>query len=208
MEFIDDSLWSRFKLIPALGHCHPALAGRTLTENLRPKLYLTRAKVECREAPSDVVLAKLWPIRPTEEHFSCPHSPATCVTSCLVVSPFQHSKSLNSITMSSKDVQLEWLVNRLWVLPAALVAILFLRGLTREVQKRRHMPAWPCGTAFIGNRHQMPARKPWRKFADLNKEYGTSPTSLRSAKLTAEITYRTSCISPLRKDANRHTRYS
>ncbi|KAL5514879.1 hypothetical protein ACEPAG_2195 [Sanghuangporus baumii] len=34
------------------------------------------------------------------------------------------------------------------------------------------MPPGPPGIPFIGNRHQMPARKPWRKFEQLNKIYG------------------------------------
>ncbi|KAL5520612.1 hypothetical protein ACEPAF_2613 [Sanghuangporus sanghuang] len=34
------------------------------------------------------------------------------------------------------------------------------------------MPPGPPGVPFIGNRHQMPARKPWRKFEQLNKIYG------------------------------------
>ncbi|KAH7912492.1 cytochrome P450 [Hygrophoropsis aurantiaca] len=34
------------------------------------------------------------------------------------------------------------------------------------------MPPGPLGLPWIGNKHQMPALKPWRKFADWNKQYG------------------------------------
>ncbi|KAI5118126.1 hypothetical protein M0805_008034 [Coniferiporia weirii] len=34
------------------------------------------------------------------------------------------------------------------------------------------MPPGPFGLPFIGNKHQMPAVKPWRAFEKLNKQYG------------------------------------
>ncbi|KAF8153046.1 cytochrome P450 [Crassisporium funariophilum] len=34
------------------------------------------------------------------------------------------------------------------------------------------MPPGPLGLPFIGNRHQLPANKPWRKFAEWSKQYG------------------------------------
>ena len=37
---------------------------------------------------------------------------------------------------------------------------------------RRKMPPGPPGDPLTGNRNQMPARKPWRKFEQLNKIYG------------------------------------
>ena len=34
------------------------------------------------------------------------------------------------------------------------------------------MPPGPRGLPFIGNKHQVPSIKPWRKFAEWNKQYG------------------------------------
>ncbi|GLB41499.1 putative cytochrome p450 [Lyophyllum shimeji] len=34
------------------------------------------------------------------------------------------------------------------------------------------MPPGPLGIPIVGNRHQLPAIKPWRKFAEWNKQYG------------------------------------
>ena len=34
------------------------------------------------------------------------------------------------------------------------------------------MPPGPLGLPFIGNKHQMPAVKPWRHFEKLNKHFG------------------------------------
>ncbi|KAG0698338.1 cytochrome P450 [Suillus ampliporus] len=35
------------------------------------------------------------------------------------------------------------------------------------------MPPGPRGLPWIGNRHQIPAAKPWRKFAEWNRQYGS-----------------------------------
>lgn len=46
--------------------------------------------------------------------------------------------------------------------------------LIRWVHRRQKMPPGPSGLPIIGNRHEVPARKPWRKFAEWNKQYGKS----------------------------------
>ena len=57
--------------------------------------------------------------------------------------------------------------NALPILLAILASVL-----VREHSRRWNMPPGPRGLPFIGNKHQMPSIKPWRKFAEWNKEYG------------------------------------
>ncbi|KAL0946074.1 hypothetical protein HGRIS_012347 [Hohenbuehelia grisea] len=57
----------------------------------------------------------------------------------------------------------------------AIVAGFFLTFLwytLRWFRLRRSMPPGPLGFPFIGNSHQIPEIKPWRKFTSLNEQYG------------------------------------
>ena len=56
------------------------------------------------------------------------------------------------------------------VAPFVLVFLTFV--LVRQHVQRRRMPPGPRGLPFIGNKHQVPSIKPWRKFAEWNKQYG------------------------------------
>ena len=47
------------------------------------------------------------------------------------------------------------------------------------------MPPGPVGVPLLGNKHQMPAVKPWVKFAELNKTYGT----FKIAQISVELIY-------------------
>lgn len=46
--------------------------------------------------------------------------------------------------------------------------------------RRRNMPPGPRGIPFIGNKHQVPSIKPWRKFAEWSKQYGKCALPLRT----------------------------
>ena len=56
------------------------------------------------------------------------------------------------------------------VAPLAIILLSFF--LVRQHVQGRNMPLGPRGVPFIGNKHQVPSIKPWRKFAEWNKQYG------------------------------------
>jgi hypothetical protein len=52
-----------------------------------------------------------------------------------------------------------------------LLAIMVVQAV-RGISLRRKMPPGPQGLPWVGNKHQIPAVKPWRAFEKLNKQYG------------------------------------
>ena len=55
----------------------------------------------------------------------------------------------------------------------ALIALVWLTTTYREVfRTRKRLPPGPQGVPFLGNKHQVPPIKPWRKFEEWNKQYG------------------------------------
>jgi hypothetical protein len=68
----------------------------------------------------------------------------------------------------------------LWGQPAITIAsALFLFNLIRWGYIRKAMPPGPLGVPWLGNKHELPAVKPWRKFAEWNGRYGEEPIALR-----------------------------
>jgi hypothetical protein len=54
------------------------------------------------------------------------------------------------------------------------ILALALYSILKRINARGKMPPGPVGVPFLGNnRYQMPALKPWRKFTEWNKRYGT-----------------------------------
>ena len=58
------------------------------------------------------------------------------------------------------------------MLAFALLVVLSFATFIQTARKRFRMPPGPVGVPLLGNKHQMPAVKPWVKFAELNKQYG------------------------------------
>lgn len=80
-------------------------------------------------------------------------------------------------TMSAVPLQKVWTSH----VSSAVLSVFVLctvRSVITWYLKRRAMPPGPLGLPWIGNRHQMPALKPWRKFAEWNRDYGKSAVLL------------------------------
>lgn len=80
-------------------------------------------------------------------------SPATMISLWLLESTQQHSL----------------------LLIGAILVFVSGTSLWRAHRLRQRMPPGPRGVPFIGNKHQVPAIKPWRKFEEWNNQYGWSP---------------------------------
>ncbi|KAF5350526.1 hypothetical protein D9756_008703 [Leucocoprinus leucothites] len=69
----------------------------------------------------------------------------------------------------------------------ALAAGYILWGVLRWFRLRQIMPPGPLGLPWIGNRHQVPAFKPWKKFEEWNREYGSISSILLGSTPTIII---------------------
>ncbi|KAI0080439.1 cytochrome P450 [Panus rudis PR-1116 ss-1] len=54
-----------------------------------------------------------------------------------------------------------------------IVVFVFIYITLTTNYRRRRLPPGPRGLPFIGNKHQVPSIKPWRKFEEWNKKYGS-----------------------------------
>lgn len=81
--------------------------------------------------------------------------------------------------MHPSDVQLFQIPAALagsWHLPLIVLLSYSLYAFAGWNSKRRRMPPGPKGLPFIGSGYKVPAIKPWRKFAEWNRQYGSSAT--------------------------------
>ncbi|KAL1939407.1 hypothetical protein VTO73DRAFT_9963 [Trametes versicolor] len=70
-------------------------------------------------------------------------------------------------TTVDPKVMLELAIDVWLILLASAVFVL-----VRHHVRRRNMPPGPRGLPFIGNKYQVPSIKPWRRFAEWNRQYG------------------------------------
>lgn len=59
-----------------------------------------------------------------------------------------------------------------WRSATAAWLVFVLLALIKWAYLRKTMPPGPLGIPCIGCRHELPAEKPWRKFAEWNRSYG------------------------------------
>lgn len=77
--------------------------------------------------------------------------------------------SRGSQTMNCMDIVAE---NGPRILAGFFVIFWVVSSLLKNYCKKRQLPPGPRGFPLIGNKHQVPSVKPWRKFEEWNKEYG------------------------------------
>ena len=75
--------------------------------------------------------------------------------------------------------------------------VVFLGYVIKTVNMRRKMPPGPVGLPFLGNKHQMPPVKPWRKFEELNKIYGQYKIRFGMHLLLLMVVTVSCCLGPV-----------
>lgn len=82
--------------------------------------------------------------------------------------------------MKASLLSFDWLpVDKTALLICFLVSLWALVRLWGTYWRFQRLPPGPRGLPFIGSKHQVPSVKPWRKFEEWNKHYGTPSFSTR-----------------------------